>query len=1185
MSIRKTIIVTAAIAASVAMVAPSFAGAVTIAELQAQINALLAQLQTLQGQPSDTGGIPSACIGITFTRNLAVGATGSDVKCLQALLNTSASTQVATTGAGSPGSETSYFGQLTLVAVKKYQTAHGWTPANQVGPLTRAALNATLGGGVVTPGPVVTPSAGGLSIGLAFDTPASTNVPKGAFGQTVTKFNLTAGSGDVQISRIALTRTGLSANTDVDLVKLYDGTIQKGSGASLNSNNQAVITLTTPITVAANTTKTLTVKIDIYSLATSGATIAFGVAAPTDVTSNATSTTGTATGNAVSVVGTTIGSITIAAGPNNPSSDLAPNVGDTGVRVLQMNLLAGSTEAVKVTQVIAVKVGTVNNTDISKIELFNDTDNTSLATVSTFDAEGRATFDLASPLLIDKGYSKNLSVKVDIASGSARTVSVKVKDAGSYTVTAIGQTYGFGVGFASSSWAGTATSQIIAAGSLIVTKSSSTPAAGYVAPGGTDVPLVTYDIEARGEGVIVTNFTNTVVLSSVTYGQVTACKLVDENSNVVAGPVDTATAGAATDDFIRFTDTFTVPLGVHKYTVKCNLATAITTGTIQVGFENGNTLTVASGGVADTDTPEHAITAKGASSNDTITASPDSDVLGNSQTVRAVAMTITTLTTPVATSIVPGQANIHFANIQFGASSSGENINITQIRPTDTKVGGASAYDDIANLRLFDAAITQANCTGTGRAWDSTLSMCRIAPIAQPLSTSATTIFTLSTPLVVTKGSSETVRVYGDYKAGVGTTSESHTFNIAGAALTLVAADTVAVGATTGTTLTLALMGTSAVGAGQTMTYASGGVGTLTTALDNGRPNSANIAVGDYGVTGVTVTKMKFTANYEPITLNTIDLSRITGTGLTTGVNADIAAVHLYGSDSASGALTLIADGVFRTGAKYRFTFPANYQIAAATSKWLTVKVDFNGILNGATSGYADTFALANASTTDLDATGAASGTAIGASATVNGTDAAATTYMVLYKSIPTISLCAISDGTCATHIRTSLTLNKNSALEIMRVKVHADAAGDINFTSANTNSLRFKLSGSVTDGTSGTTITIKNITDNTTLQSITTAVGSVIGGTAGNPNYYLPVSFTSALQIAAGGDKIVTLEVDTTDMGDVGDNVTASIQNAAADMVWGDDTSAGATINNNTFFTWLPLTGDTFNAPVGASD
>ena len=62
MNIRKTIITAAVALTTVAMIAPMSAGAVTIAELQAQINALMTQLQMLQGQPSDTGGVPAAFV-------------------------------------------------------------------------------------------------------------------------------------------------------------------------------------------------------------------------------------------------------------------------------------------------------------------------------------------------------------------------------------------------------------------------------------------------------------------------------------------------------------------------------------------------------------------------------------------------------------------------------------------------------------------------------------------------------------------------------------------------------------------------------------------------------------------------------------------------------------------------------------------------------------------------------------------------------------------------------------------------------------------------------------------------------------------------------------------------------------------------------------------------------------------
>jgi hypothetical protein len=84
MSIKRTIIVTAAIVASVAMVAPMLASATTVSDLMAQISALQARITSLQGgTPVPTGGV--VCSGVTFNRNLTVGSIGSDVKCLQSI--------------------------------------------------------------------------------------------------------------------------------------------------------------------------------------------------------------------------------------------------------------------------------------------------------------------------------------------------------------------------------------------------------------------------------------------------------------------------------------------------------------------------------------------------------------------------------------------------------------------------------------------------------------------------------------------------------------------------------------------------------------------------------------------------------------------------------------------------------------------------------------------------------------------------------------------------------------------------------------------------------------------------------------------------------------------------------------------------------------------------------------------
>ncbi len=65
--------------------------------------------------------IPASTDAYVFLRNLTQGDTGLDVRELQIVLNSNPLTQVSKVGAGSPGQETTYFGNATRRSVKVLQ--------------------------------------------------------------------------------------------------------------------------------------------------------------------------------------------------------------------------------------------------------------------------------------------------------------------------------------------------------------------------------------------------------------------------------------------------------------------------------------------------------------------------------------------------------------------------------------------------------------------------------------------------------------------------------------------------------------------------------------------------------------------------------------------------------------------------------------------------------------------------------------------------------------------------------------------------------------------------------------------------------------------------------------------------------------------------------------------------------
>lgn len=212
------------------------ASADTISDLQAQILALQAQLNTLLG--TGTTGTTTTC---TFTRALYPGVTGTDVKCLQQYLN-GTTFKVAVSGVGSAGYESEYYGSKTQAAVAAWQAGNGvacGSYCGYFGPISQVKYTAlaNTGGTGSTGGTGTTGTTGcqgtegSYTVTLSSE-PVSRTVNAGdgleAWGMDVKAVNsdITIGKVDLRVAVVnATTAVAENPGNFVKTLKVYKGSV------------------------------------------------------------------------------------------------------------------------------------------------------------------------------------------------------------------------------------------------------------------------------------------------------------------------------------------------------------------------------------------------------------------------------------------------------------------------------------------------------------------------------------------------------------------------------------------------------------------------------------------------------------------------------------------------------------------------------------------------------------------------------------------------------------------------------------------------------------------------------------------------------------------------------------------------------------------------------------------------
>lgn len=859
MNIRKTIITATVAMTMVAMVAPMTVGAATA---------------------------PSACSGVSFTRNLTVGSTGADVKCFQALMNANGYV-LASSGAGSPGNETTYFGTRTLGAVQKLQAAQGWAIASQVGPKTRALFNSWLGGSTAGSSTGTPAQVGPVSAMLSSMTPGTGAIVAGQATANLLAVNF---GGNGVVTSVTLKRSGISDQNTLTNVYLYDGNTRLTDGYSFNVNGTLTMN---GLNVLVSGSKEISVKADVSSSA-SNATIAVALVG---YTANGSVNTTNLVGNTMTTVGGS--SLASASLGTNTVSAANVNAGSSGYTVwsapLQINTRAVQLKAANFRMIGSAPVDALGN-----VKLFIDgVDTGKMASVMMIQGSNYLVFDLASsPISLMTG-SHTVDVRADISKGTNRNVQVSVQQAADLMV--FDPQVGVNLALTST---GSTSFAANSAGLISILTGSATSvidptfqAMTNISGGSANATIGRFKLHAYGEDVKVNSLTVTPTLTTTgtttatatTTGTTPVVTVTAGGSGYTAAPTVTITGGTCS---VTGTATATISGGAVTAITASGWTCSVAPTTVTVAapsfstvggltnvtlYFNGSqvgtqqTWPVAQGSLtyqlgsqlvipAGTDsmlevradlqtTTNVAYTAGTIGANLTVGSSnaqgqvslatlnfPTSTVVGSTMTIQTGLLAVSTNTGYLSQTVSPNTAGVKIGSFVMQNQSTSEAVRVTSLT---VALGGSTALTNLSALRT---SIT----SGSG---------------STPIQPAASNVFSVNETLA--PGQSKTVDVFADSSTSTGV-------NVI---VTLTAAYI-------GSTSNVAAAGTAVTG--QTITFNVGTVATPT--LVTGTSTLAQyIAAGNGGAANATKATFNFVSTSGASTITELKFT-VTGTNTVTNI-------------------------------------------------------------------------------------------------------------------------------------------------------------------------------------------------------------------------------------------------------------------------------------------------------------
>ncbi len=954
----------ATVAWSLGVASLPLANAQTTADLQAQIAALLAQIQQLQSQlnTAQGGGSSSA---YNFTRDLTVGSKGADVTALQQLLISKGYLAVS--------APTGYFGSLTKAAVAKWQAAVGLSPAaGYFGPKSRAFL-ASAGGGTTgstttgggTTGGATVP-ASGLAVSLSSQNPAA--------GSIISSSGSGAGSAArVPVLAINLTASNSGAVTVTDLKVHKLGVLSDSSvsGAYLIQNGQVLFQYTSlnqgtidfsgmNLSVPAGQTQTLWVAIDPSSGLNPGNTVSFAVNSAADVTAfdgNNTAVTASGmfplTGNIFTV--TQVSNPQLATLSTVSSSIATQVTAGTQNNIIGAWTFTGSNSKTWLKGIKFTVIGSANNADLRNVKL--NVNGTQVdPTLASVLAGGIAYFDLsATPASLNTG-SNNIQVYADVMGSPSKNFDFEILN--SYDVYAVDSQYNVPIAVSLGGGAGTPVS--IQQGQITVTQDSATPT-GNIAVGQSGVTLAKFDIYAAGEAVKVKFLGFELKLSSVATSSnfttlsnfVKNVSLVDDAGGQVGTTINNPpssnscdsqtgadaaaglSSGTVTAGTVVYLDCFGTSASPINYIVPANTTRVLSLKADIQSLTSPATFTTITGKLGG-----NSNNLQGLISSQTGSSSGAS---GSSLSLQSTLLSVTQNSAYGNQTVTPNSTGVKIGSYAFTASSaSGVQINTVSVKAAPNSSGST----DLQNLKVMVSGSQFGTTQGV---------------------VGDTNTYTFSgSPFTVPAGGTTYVDVYADILSNATTTNPAS--SLSGCSGTSVVS------------YSSVSCPTTAI-SGQKVTIATTGA-TISVGLDSSAPAAGQLVMGSTGNV-LAAFRLAETSNVENVKVTDLVVKQTTAATSSAYQN-----VTLW-----SGATALGTSGSAATttgGFTYSFHFASPVVVPQSNSVTVTLKGDvasYSALSNAGVDNTTSTFGMATSTVTALgqssNITSAVTGGATGNTMTV----------------------------------------------------------------------------------------------------------------------------------------------------------------------------------------------------------